>query len=172
MMRLKSKTFLESAGGFDERCASSMELVSSLNNFNFPPQTPTSTLSLQLPNKQDIVVLLNIYSPPTKDTRYCVTLASLFVDARVEIYHINFLLALKLKLNSLNNLISLWIFFNMDIGHTWTFEMQGVAKIFKILSCHCYIKCPFLGLGASFGQFSSNGISFHHELIFAMGLEF
>ena len=37
---------------------------------------------------------------------------------------------------------------------------------------HCYIKCPFLGLGASFGQFSSNGISFHHELIFAMGLEF
>ena len=37
---------------------------------------------------------------------------------------------------------------------------------------HCYIKCPFLGLGASFGQFSSNDISFHHELIFAMGLEF
>ena len=37
---------------------------------------------------------------------------------------------------------------------------------------HCYIKCPFLGLGAYFGQFSSNGISFHHELMFAMGLEF
>ena len=37
---------------------------------------------------------------------------------------------------------------------------------------HSYIKCPFLGLGASFGQFSSNGISFHHELIFAMGLDF
>ena len=37
---------------------------------------------------------------------------------------------------------------------------------------HCYIKCPFLSLGASFGQFSSNGISFHHELVFAMGLEF
>ena len=36
----------------------------------------------------------------------------------------------------------------------------------------CYIKCPFLGLGAYFGQFSSNGISFHHELMFAMGLEF
>ena len=41
-----------------------------------------------------------------------------------------------------------------------------------LLSFHCYIKCPFLGLGASFGQFCSNGISFHHELIFAMGLEF
>ena len=40
------------------------------------------------------------------------------------------------------------------------------------LSRHCYIKCLFLGLGASFGQFSSNGISFHHELMFAMGLEF
>ena len=40
------------------------------------------------------------------------------------------------------------------------------------LVTHCYIKCPFLGLGAYFGQFSSNGISFHHELIFAMGLEF
>ena len=37
---------------------------------------------------------------------------------------------------------------------------------------HCYIKCPFLGLGACFGQFSSNDISFHHELMFAMGLEF
>ena len=37
---------------------------------------------------------------------------------------------------------------------------------------HCYIKCPFLGLGAYFGQFSSNGISLHYELIFAMGLEF
>ena len=36
----------------------------------------------------------------------------------------------------------------------------------------CYIKCPFLGLVAYFGQFSSNGISFHHELMFAMGLEF
>ena len=60
MMRLKSKTLLESAGGFDKRCARSMESVSSLNNFNFPPQTPTSTLSLQLPNKEDIVVLLNI----------------------------------------------------------------------------------------------------------------
>ena len=37
---------------------------------------------------------------------------------------------------------------------------------------HCYIKCPFLGLGACFGQFSSNDISFHHELMFANGLEF
>jgi len=37
---------------------------------------------------------------------------------------------------------------------------------------HCYIKCPFLGLGAYFGQFSSNGISFHHEHMFAMGFEF
>ena len=37
---------------------------------------------------------------------------------------------------------------------------------------HCYIKCPFLGLGASFGQFSSNVNSFHLELIFAIGLEF
>ena len=45
-------------------------------------------------------------------------------------------------------------------------------KAGKGFSPHCYIKCPFLGLGASFGQFSSNGISFHHELIFAMGLEF
>ena len=90
MMRLKSKTLLEPAGGFDERCARSMESVSSLNNFNFPPQTPTSTLSLQLPNKEDIVVLSNIYSPPTKDTRYCITLVSLFVDAMPEIYHIKF----------------------------------------------------------------------------------
>ena len=37
---------------------------------------------------------------------------------------------------------------------------------------HCYIKCPFLGLGACFGQFSSNDISFHLELMLAMGLEF
>ena len=37
---------------------------------------------------------------------------------------------------------------------------------------HCYIKCPFLGLGACFGQFSSNDISFHHELMFAMALDF
>ena len=113
-MRLKSKTLLKSAGGFDERCARSMESVSSLNNFNFPPQTPTYTLSLQLPNKQDIVVFLNIYSPPTKDTRCCRTLVSLFVDAMVEIHHINFHLALKLKLNSLNNLNSLWIYFKID----------------------------------------------------------
>ena len=69
MMRLKSKTLLEPAGGFDERCARSMESVSSLNNFNFPPQTPTYTLSLQLPNKQDIVVFLNntLHQPKTRD---------------------------------------------------------------------------------------------------------
>ena len=140
MMRLKSKTLLESAG---ERCASSMESVSSLNNFNFPPQTPTSTLSLQLPNKQDIVVLLNIYSPPTKDTRYCITLVSLFVDARVEIYHINFLLALKLKLNSLNNLYSLWIFFKIDtLGLLKCKELLRYSKYNNcLLGKNCLFSC-------------------------------
>ena len=135
MMRLKSKTLLESAG---ERCASSMESVSSLNNFNFPPQTPTSTLSRQLPNKQDIVVLLNIYSPPTKDTRYCVTLASLFVDARVEIYHINFLLALKLKLNSC------WIFFKIDtLGLLKCKELLRYSKYNNwLLGKNCLFSCP------------------------------
>ena len=50
---------------------------------------------------------------------------------------------------------------------------KSVPTLYKLLFLsHCYIKCPFLDLGASFGQFSSNGISFHHELIFAMGLEF
>ena len=49
---------------------------------------------------------------------------------------------------------------------------NGPDSTGRPLAPHCYIKCPFLGLGASFGQFSSNGISFHHELIFAMGLEF
>ena len=44
--------------------------------------------------------------------------------------------------------------------------------IILLFYVHCYIKCPFLGLGAYFGQFSSNGISFHHELMVAMGLEF
>ena len=61
----------------------------------------------------------------------------------------------------------------------WQNQMQGCRrsiylgnKKYMTNAEHCYIKCPFLGLGASFGQFSSNGISFHHELIFAMGLEF
>ena len=144
MMRLKSKTLLESASGFDERCASSMESVSSLNNFNFPPQTPTSTLSLQLPNKQDIVVLLNIYSPPTKDTRYCITLVSLFVDARVEIYQINFHLALKLKLNRLNNLNSLWIYLNMDTPGL--LKRKELLRYSKYNNClvgkNCLLSCP------------------------------
>ena len=51
-------------------------------------------------------------------------------------------------------------------------EMRTWMLMMKLLMAHCYIKCPFLGLGAYFGQFSSNGISFHHELMFAMGLEF
>ena len=45
-------------------------------------------------------------------------------------------------------------------------------NVFAGLETHCNIKCLFLGLGAYFGQFSSNGISFHHELMFAMSLEF
>ena len=51
-------------------------------------------------------------------------------------------------------------------------KRSEVVSILDRMMRHCYIKCPFLGLGASYGQFSSNGISFHHELIFAMGLEF
>ena len=51
-------------------------------------------------------------------------------------------------------------------------QINIVIERNTVNSRHCYIKCPFLGLGASFGQFSSSGISFHHELIFAMGLEF
>ena len=113
-----------------------MESVSSLNNFNFPPQTPTSTLSLQLPNKQDIVVLLNIFSPPTKDTRYCITLVSLFVDARVEIYHINFLLALKLKLNSC------WIFFKIDtLGLLKCKELLRYSK-YCLVGKNCLFSSP------------------------------
>ena len=56
-------------------------------------------------------------------------------------------------------------------GNRWWFQKLQLWMIFQEAN-HCYINCPFLGLGASFDQFSSNGISFHHELIFAMGLEF
>ena len=57
------------------------------------------------------------------------------------------------------------------VDNTCTVLIESKPE-YSIEPIHCYIKCPFLGLGASFGQFSSNGISFHHELMFAMGLEF
>ena len=70
------------------------------------------------------------------------------------IYHISFTYNIQVNLESL------------------PLPLTSFIICFVTVRSHFYIKCPFLGLGASFGQFSSNGISFHHELIFAMGLEF
>ena len=65
-------------------------------------------------------------------------------------------MGLKEYLDRFGDVIVIWL---------WRYNVM-------IVNSHCYIKCPFLGLGAYFCQFSSNGISFHHELMFAMGLEF
>ena len=37
---------------------------------------------------------------------------------------------------------------------------------------HCCIKPQTLGLSAYFSQFNSNDVFFHHELMFAMALDF
>ena len=69
---------------------------------------------------------------------------ALFADARVEISHINYHLALKLKLNSLDNLNSLWIFFKMD-----RFELLKCKELLRyskynncLVGKNCLFGCP------------------------------